>query len=115
MPTDIIEMFWGCLVCNGENLGRHKTCQNCGKPRTEDSPEWMPDDVSPMAAVKEPALLQKFEAGADWSCRFCGSSQFRADGNCAQCGSPQGETVAKAASTPAVKRTRVTRDSIDEE
>jgi len=101
MPTDIIEMFWGCLVCNSDNKGRFKTCQNCGKPRSEDSPEWMPDDVSPMAAVKDPELLAKFKAGADWKCRFCDSSQFRADGNCAQCGSAQGDSVKKV-ETPAV-------------
>lgn len=102
MPVDIIEMLWGCTICNEENKGRYKTCQNCGKPRTENAPEWMPGDVSPMAAVKDPALLAKFKAGADWKCRFCNSSQFRADGNCAQCGSAQGESAGKAASTPAV-------------
>jgi hypothetical protein len=93
MPTDIIEMFWGCTICNAENKGRFKTCQNCGAPRTEDSPEWMPGDTSPMAAVKDPKLLEKFEGGADWKCVYCGSSQFRADGNCAQCGSPRGDST----------------------
>lgn len=89
MPTDIIEMFWGCLLCKGENKGRFKTCQSCGKPRTSDSPEWMPDDISPMAAIKDQDLLSKFKSGPDWQCKFCNSSQFRADGNCAQCGSPR--------------------------
>lgn len=95
MPTDIIEMFWGCTIstCRTENKGRFKTCQGCGKPRTEDSPEWMPGDVSPMAAVTDSKLLSKFKAGADWKCRFCESSQFRADGNCAQCGSEQAKTT----------------------
>jgi len=65
MPVDIIEMFWGCTTCNAKNLGRHKTCENCGAPRTDKSPEWMPGDTSPMAAVKDPALLRKFNAGAD--------------------------------------------------
>lgn len=89
MPTDIIEMLWGCLVCQGENLGRYKTCQNCGKPRSPDSPEWLPDDTSPMAAVRDDKLLKKFKAGPDWKCLFCQSSQFRANGNCAQCGAEQ--------------------------
>lgn len=92
MPTDIIEMFWGCLVCNAENKGRYKICQNCGKPRSENSPEWMPEDISPMAAVKDVKLLSKFSAGADWKCRYCDSSQYRADGCCAQCGSDQKES-----------------------
>lgn len=91
MPTDIIEMHWGCTNagCKADNLGRHKTCQNCGKPRTKDAREWLPSDISHEAAVKDPVLLKKAKAGRDWECRFCKSTQFRADGNCAQCGSPQ--------------------------
>lgn len=89
MPTDIIEMFWGCTTCSSENKGRFKTCQNCGKPRTEGCQEWMPGDTSPMAAVKDAKLLRKFTAGADWTCLFCQSSQFRDDGTCAQCGATQ--------------------------
>lgn len=88
MPDDIIEMLWGCQ-CGSENRGRFKTCEACGRPRDENSPEWMPGDVSPMAAVKDPELLKKAKAGADWTCRFCKSSQFRLDGNCARCGSDQ--------------------------
>lgn len=93
MPTDIIEMWWGCRICDGENRGRHKVCQNCGKPRGPDSPEWMPDDISPMAAVRDAKLLGKFRSGPDWKCGFCQSSQFRADGNCAQCGAEQARSV----------------------
>lgn len=89
MPIDIIEMLWGCTTCHSENKGRFKTCQNCGKPRSKASPEWLPSDTSPMAAVKDPELVKKFKAGEDWRCRFCESSQFRANGDCAQCGSPQ--------------------------
>ena len=92
MPIDIIEMLWGCVSCNAENKGRHKTCTACGSPRTEASPEWMPDDISPMAAVKDSALLHRFKAGRDWKCPYCGTSQFRADGTCVQCGSTQGDT-----------------------
>ena len=92
MPVDIIEMLWGCTVCKAENRGRDKTCSNCGAPRTDDSPEWMPGDISHAAAVTDEKLLEKFEAGPDWKCKYCGSSQFRADGKCAQCGSSQDES-----------------------
>lgn len=97
MPVDIIEMFWGCKACNGENKGRFKECQTCGRPREEDSPEWMPDDVSPMAAVKDLTLLTKFKGGEDWSCKFCGSSQFRVDMSCAQCGARQDGSMSEPA------------------
>lgn len=93
MPTDIVEMFWGCLSCKADNKGRFKTCQNCGAPRTSASPEWMPDDVSPMAAVRDADLLHKFKGGEDWKCKYCGSSQYRVDGSCAQCGSEQGDST----------------------
>lgn len=89
MPIDIIEMLWGCLVCDSENKGRFKVCQNCGKPRTKKSPEWMPEDISPMAAVKDSKLLSKFVGGRDWHCKYCDSSQYRVDGSCVQCGSDQ--------------------------
>lgn len=94
MPVDVIEMYWGCLACRGENLGRFKACQSCGSPRTEQSPEWMPGDTSSRAAVQDPRLLQSFQAGADWRCRYCGSSQFRAHGVCAQCGAGQAQAQA---------------------
>ena len=99
--SEIIEMFWGCLSCQApRNRGRFKECERCGAPRTPDSPEYMPDDIQAAPTVEEPELLRKFEAGADWKCRYCGSSAFRTDGCCAQCGSPQGEsTVRESTST----------------
>jgi len=99
MPVDIIEMFWGCLSCKGENLGRFKACQRCGAPRTPQSPEWMPGDVSHARAVVDEAQLRVFRAGEDWRCRFCGSAQFRADGACGQCGAAQAGDAASGRST----------------
>lgn len=89
MPFDIIEMFWGCVPCKAKNKGRDKTCASCGAPRTEASPEWMPEDTSPMAAVRDRDLLAKFKAGPDWHCLFCGSSQFTTTRHCKQCGSSE--------------------------
>jgi len=54
----------------------------------------MPDDISPMAAVRDQTLKAKFRGGEDWKCKFCSSSQFRVDGTCARCGASQEETVA---------------------
>lgn len=94
--SEIIEMLWGCTLCGAQrNRGRFKTCENCGAPRTASSPEFMPDDVQAAPAVTDGALLEKFTAGPDWKCRYCGSSAFRADGCCDACGSPQDDSTAE--------------------
>lgn len=94
----IIEMLWECRSCGFlDNRGRFKECERCGAPRTPDSPERMPTDIESAPAVEDPELLRKFEGGADWGCRYCGASTFRADGSCASCGSPQGDSVGEAA------------------
>ena len=99
--SEIIEMLWGCTSCGSQkSRGRFKNCESCGAPRTPDSPEFMPDDWQTVEAVSDPGLLGKFQGGADWKCKYCDSSAFRADGSCAQCGSPQGDsTTAPAAPT----------------
>lgn len=88
MPTDKIEMLWFCGTCNHRNLGRDMKCSACGKPK-EDEEYVMPDDVSHAAAVTDPELLRKANAGPNWTCTFCGCDQRRLDGSCAQCGAGQ--------------------------
>lgn len=83
-----IEMLWRCSTCRSENKGRHKECQECGKP-LEDEEFYMPGDTSRAAAVTDPGLLEQALAGPDWECAYCKSSQRRDDGSCAQCGAPQ--------------------------
>lgn len=100
MPIDIVEMWWSCLVCSEHVLGRHKNCTNCGAPRKPDCPEWMPDDISPAAAVRDPKLLEKFRSGPDWKCRYCDSSQYKADGTCARCGASQTEGTPDPVASP---------------
>lgn len=100
MDEIIIEMLWGCTACGADqNRGRFKECERCGAPRTEASPESMPADVQAAPAVTDPELLRKARGGSDWSCRYCGSSAFRADGSCAQCGAPQTDSTALEATT----------------
>lgn len=91
MPIDIVEMFWECTHCKATNKGRHKECQACGKTKSEGCREWLPDDVThgSEAVVTDDKLLNKFEAGPDWKCRFCDSLEWRTDGSCANCGAPE--------------------------
>lgn len=79
------------MTCSEHVLGRHKNCTNCGAPRRPECPEWMPDDISSSAAVRDPGLLSKFRLGPDWKCRYCDSSQYKADGTCGRCGASQSE------------------------
>lgn len=88
MPTDIIEMLWECPACKRTVLGRFKACSNCGQFRPPDVKEWMPDDVSHAAAVKDAELLGRFSGGEDRHCEYCGSSQWNVDKCCKRCGSP---------------------------
>lgn len=92
---EIIEMLWECRACGtNRNRGRFKDCEGCGAPRTDASPEYMPDDVQAAPVVTDPELLRKARGGHDWACRYCGGSAFRADGACEQCGSPKGDSTA---------------------
>jgi hypothetical protein len=88
MPVDIVEMLWKCPACRSTVLGRYKACYNCGQFRTPDVEEWLPDDISHEAAVRDAELLNKFEGGEDRHCEYCGSSQWKVDDSCQRCGSP---------------------------
>ncbi len=94
MPTDIIEMFWECKSkgCPAQ-LGRHKVCQACGRPKDDDCREWLPDDISHESAAvihedSNPDLFKKFTAGPDWECQYCHSKDWKDDGSCFHCGAP---------------------------
>jgi hypothetical protein len=102
-----IEMHWACSACGNRNLGRHKTCANCGDPKDASEPWVMPGDLAAAPTITDPALLRQARAGADWECAFCRSHQRRLDGVCARCGASasDGERVpvggARAAAPPA--------------
>ncbi len=46
----------------------------------------MPADPSAVASVEDPELLRMAQAGANWSCAYCGSDQRDLDGACRRCG-----------------------------
>lgn len=89
MPTYEIELFWQCSTCTHIIGGLQKECENCGKPRTEHELDIWPKDLSAAKAIKDPARIKQARAGADWKCKYCGSSQRRDDGKCKQCGADQ--------------------------
>jgi hypothetical protein len=101
MPTYQVEMLWRCPACKAEVKGREKACTTCRRPKTSNEVDYMPGDTSFEARVKDDGLRAAAEAGADWVCRFCSSSQRKLDGTCAQCGAGQDQAApTRATSTP---------------
>lgn len=86
-----IEMIWRCSTCQNRNLGRHMTCQGCGKPKDESEEYEMPGDTASAATVEDPALLRMARADEHWRCEYCGSHQRAYDGGCATCGAGRAE------------------------
>lgn len=86
-----IELTWKCSSCAHKNLGRYTTCRGCGNPKDGREEYEMPADPSQVASVTDPELLRMATAGANWSCKYCGSDQRAYDGSCAQCGAGKTE------------------------
>lgn len=81
-----IEMTWRCATCRRQNLGRHKECLQCGKPKSPGEPFEMPADISRAARVSDAALLRMASSGPDWQCAYCQSMQRSLEGRCVRCG-----------------------------
>lgn len=86
-------MRWRCSACEHENLGRHKQCQHCGKPKDREVFYDAPGEVSRADAITDAALLEQATAGADWECAYCGSHQRKDSGACVQCGAQQATSI----------------------
>lgn len=91
MPVFHVEMRWRCSACSQENLGRFKDCQNCRKPKDGEPFYDAPENADPSyaQAVQSAELIAQATAGADWSCKFCGSHQRRDHHTCGNCGADQ--------------------------
>lgn len=98
MPVFHVEMRWRCSTCQSENLGRHKTCLNCGKPKGRESFYDAPgtENSTPDDAITDPELIKQATAGSDWECAFCRSHQRRDSGECVECGAPNQAEARKA-------------------
>lgn len=81
-----IELVWKCSACGVKNLGRFTVCQNCGDPKDDSEEYEMPAQTESVASVTDPALLRMANAGAHWSCTYCGSAQRAYSHFCVNCG-----------------------------
>jgi hypothetical protein len=100
MAERFIEMAWHCAACKSANRGRDLVCSACGKEKADEEYE-MPSDVERAETVVDPRLVSMAQAGANWRCRYCGSSQRDATGECATCGGERARAQKARASAPA--------------
>jgi len=87
----IREGRWDCTYCGSTGiLGRHTTCTSCGRPRPEGVKFYLPEEETEVADQK---LLNLANAGADWICQYCDSSNRASHTSCQHCGSPREEEM----------------------
>jgi hypothetical protein len=81
------EARWDCQYCGAKgNLGRHKSCRNCGRSRPAGTKFYLPNEE---AVVDDQALLAEAAKGPDWVCSFCGTSNGIERDTCRACGAPR--------------------------
>jgi hypothetical protein len=90
--TWVIENTWNCSTCGHKNRGRDMRCANCGKSKEGEryaipNPETAPE-------VKDADLLRMANAGANWTCPYCGCQERDLNGECKTCAAKRGEGFA---------------------
>jgi hypothetical protein len=67
-------------------------CSGCGATRDADVRFFLEDDAP---EVVDEAMLARARAGADWLCRFCGSSSPPTQARCRSCGAERGDAASR--------------------
>jgi hypothetical protein len=88
----IREGKWRCPYCSTVNAGRDLVCGGCGATRDEDVTFFLEDDAP---EVTDAALLKTAQAGADWVCQFCDTSNRPDQTHCANCGAERGTSPSR--------------------
>lgn len=83
----IQEGLWDCPNCEGTNRGSHIKCQGCGATREEDVEFYLPEEA--VDILPDNPLYAMAEAGADWICPYCDTSNRATDPQCTNCGGAQ--------------------------
>ena len=83
MVKRIREGRWDCRLCGHKgNRGRFTNCENCEKPRTEDTTFYLPEDAPVVTDEKQLAIAR---GGADWFCSLCGGAVRKSTTKCPHC------------------------------
>lgn len=88
----IREGKWRCPYCSSVNRGAELACTGCGATRDKDVTFFLEDDTP---EVQDEALLKTAQAGADWLCLFCQTSNRPDATHCVQCGAEKGTAPAR--------------------
>lgn len=84
----IREGLWDCPSCGRKgNRGPQRSCVGCGAPRGDDVAFYLAHDAP---EVTDPKALAAAEAGADWTCEFCGGDNRATDEVCRGCSAARG-------------------------
>ena len=88
----IREGKWRCPNCSNVNRGAQMKCNGCGQTRDENVQFFLEEDA---AEVTDEALLQRAQAGAEWLCEYCSTSNEPAAKVCKSCGAERGGARAR--------------------
>lgn len=88
----IREGKWRCPYCSSVNRGAELACLGCGAQRDKDV-EFFLEDEAP--EVEDQKLLALANAGADWLCQFCQTSNRPDATACVQCGAEKGTSPSR--------------------
>jgi len=93
MTKGTVEWVWDCTSCgNKKVLGRHQDCPNCGNARPPGDIFYDPGNAR---VVTDPEELKRANAGPDWICAFCESSNLANTQNCQGCEASQDDSEKK--------------------
>lgn len=85
----LVEMYWTCPSCDSDNLGRYRSCQNCGAVRGDKVKLRMPTHISYVDKKTE----SKIDKQPDWLCDYCRSYNPANVDACTHCGSSKSEST----------------------
>jgi len=88
----IREGKWRCPYCAVVNRGADIACTGCGATRDKDVAFFVEEEAP---EVQDAALLARAEAGADWLCLFCQTSNRPEATSCANCGAGRGSAPSR--------------------
>ncbi len=81
---------WDCPYCGHVgNLGPDTRCCACAAPRDSDVQFYLPENAE---YTNDEEFLKRSEAGADWTCAFCGANVSALKAQCISCGYPREAT-----------------------
>lgn len=110
MPTWNEMMYWDCPSCDTKRIeGVIDSCPSCGNAHdVAEAPWYAAGEANYENRIRDPVKNRQALAGPNWTCKHCGGTQRRDDGECVNCAAPrsEGDTSAKKVPTKGSPRAR---------